>query len=281
MNITVLYEPLGPHPLAWIHRTEARRIATELKGLGHAVGMVRFSEDILANLPPDVLLLRVSDPVMLRAAQALARAGRRYIGPDAAVMARCYDKYEATRFALSHGVDCPVTTLASEVDSPSYPMVLKPRSGSDSLGLRILRRGPIPRRFLSPRYIVQEQIRGFELTVGLMREHPGHPLRLFLPEGTPYSFARKYFFTPRRAVLADKALSRRVRDAAARLATLFEINWAARVDFIYDPRRDRLYFLECDAAPLVGPRSAFATSLEAAGIGRLEQLALLVASAGT
>jgi len=281
VSITVLYEPLGPHPLAWIHRIEARRIATELKGLGHAVRMARFSEDTVANLPPDDLLLRVSDPVMLSAAQALNRAGRRYIGPDAKVMARCYDKYEATRFALSRGVDCPVTTLTSEVDGPSYPMVLKPRSGSDSLGLRILRRGPIPRRFLSPRYIVQERIRGFELTVGLMREHPGYPLRLFLPEGTPYSFARKYFFTPRREVLVDNALSRRVRDAAVRLATLFEINWAARADFIYDPHRGRLYFLECDAAPLVGPRSTFATSLEAAGIGRLEQLALLVASAGT
>jgi hypothetical protein len=36
--------------------------------------------------------------------------------------------------------------------------------------------------------------------------------------------------------------------------------------------RDRLVFLECDAAPLVGPASAFAASLAAAGMARDAQL---------
>jgi hypothetical protein len=37
-----------------------------------------------------------------------------------------------------------------------------------------------------------------------------------------------------------------------------------------------LRFLECDVVPLVGARSAFVASFEAAGISRAEQLRMLV-----
>jgi hypothetical protein len=43
-----------------------------------------------------------------------------------------------------------------------------------------------------------------------------------------------------------------------------------------DVRVERLRFLECDVAPLVGTRSAFAASLAASGIARAEQLRLLL-----
>jgi hypothetical protein len=39
---------------------------------------------------------------------------------------------------------------------------------------------------------------------------------------------------------------------------------------------DRLRFLECEFAPLVGTNSAFAASLEAAGAGRAEQLQMVL-----
>jgi D-alanine-D-alanine ligase-like ATP-grasp enzyme len=77
-------------------------------------------------------------------------------------------------------------------------------------------------------------------------------------------------------VVTDDALAERTRTTALTIARLFEINWAARVDFIYEPRSDRLCFLECDAAPLVGAASAFAASLAAAGVTRGEQLRLLI-----
>jgi hypothetical protein len=38
-------------------------------------------------------------------------------------------------------------------------------------------------------------------------------------------------------------------------------------------------FLECDAAPLVGPASAFAASLSASGMARAEQLARILGDA--
>jgi D-alanine-D-alanine ligase-like ATP-grasp enzyme len=55
---------------------------------------------------------------------------------------------------------------------------------------------------------------------------------------------------------------------------LLGIDWAARVDFIV--RDGTPFFLECDAAPLVGPDSAFAASFAAAGVERAAQLRWLV-----
>jgi hypothetical protein len=151
LNITVVRESWRLHPLAWIHRAEARSIAEELRRAGHTVRLVRLQNHSLSDLPPSLLLLRVSDPVMLLLVQALTRAGKFYLGPHADVMARCYDKYEAHRIATSNGLDSPATALASEAGTIPIPLVLKPRRGSDSIGVRLLKKGPIPARLRTDR----------------------------------------------------------------------------------------------------------------------------------
>jgi D-alanine-D-alanine ligase-like ATP-grasp enzyme len=276
LKITVLFEPWRAHPLAWIHRGEARAIAGELRRLGHEVDVLRYRDGAILNLSSGTLLLRLSDPVMLAAVQALTSARRSFIGPGAEVMARCYDKYEAHRVAAANRVDCPLTAFANAAGAMAFPLMLKPRRGSDSLGVRLLRGGPIPARFRTEGYIAQEYVRGTELTVAVLRGRVGMPLQIHLPEGTPYSFWRKYLLRPPRSPLADLVVAARVRDSAGRIAEVFGVDWAARVDLIHEQATGRLRFLECDVAPLVGARSAFAASLEAAGIGRAEQLRLLL-----
>ena len=54
------------------------------------------------------------------------------------------------------------------------------------------------------------------------------------------------------------------------------LKWTARVDFIHERKSDRLAFLEYDVASLIGPGSALAASLAAAGISREEQLSRLL-----
>ena len=276
MNVTVLRESWQPHPLAWIHRAEARFFAEELRRAGYAARLVRFRDDSISDLPSGLLVLRLSDPVMLAAVQTLTRAAIPFLGPSAAAMERCYDKYEAYRVATAHGVDCPATALASEASITSIPMLLKPRRGSDSIGVRLLRDGRIPARARTDRYITQQYVRGVELTVAVFRERAGMPLRIFLPQGMPYSFFRKYLRPAPRAPLADIGLAERVRRTALEIAKIFGVDWAARIDLIHEMENDRLRFLECDVAPLVSANSAFAASLEAAGIGRAEQLQMLL-----
>jgi D-alanine-D-alanine ligase-like ATP-grasp enzyme len=276
MNVIVLRESWQPHPLTWIHRAEARFFAEELRRAGYAAQLVRFHDDSIADLPAGLLVLRLSDPMMLAAVQTLTRAARPFLGPSAGVMERCYDKYEAYRIATARGVDCPATALASEANMPPIPMVLKPRRGSDSIGVRFLRDSRIPAHARTDRYITQQYVRGVELTVAVFRERAGMPLRIFLPQGTPYSFFRKYLRPAPRAPLADIGLAERVRRTALEIAKIFGVDWAARIDLIHETENDRLRFLECDVAPLVSANSAFAASLEAAGIGRAEQLQMLL-----
>jgi D-alanine-D-alanine ligase-like ATP-grasp enzyme len=278
-RLTVVRERWRPHPLAWIHRAEARSLIAELRDAGCDVRIAPFRADAVARLPAGPLLLRVSDPVMLEAAQALTAASIPYVGPSAGAMARCYDKYEAWRLASAAGVNCPATVFAEEAGALSYPLILKPRCGSDSIGVRLLRHGPIPRSARTGGHIAQERVLGAELTIAVLHGRVGMPLRIFLPEGTPYSFARKYFWRPGRAAVTDAALVERVRALAQRVAAALGVDWAARIDVILETATGRLRFLECDVAPLVGAQSAFAASLAASGIGRAEQLRLLLGSA--
>jgi D-alanine-D-alanine ligase-like ATP-grasp enzyme len=272
MPITVLIEPWRVHPLTCIHRAEGLAVARELADAGQAVRVKQLREAANATFSEGQLLLRLSDPVMLTTVRALASAGIPYLGPAAAAMERCYDKYEASRVVGGHSVDVPATALASEAEATPRPLILKPRRGSDSLGLSVLRDGPVPARFRTEAFIAQEFVRGSELTVGVLNGHVGAPLRVLLPEGTPYSFWRKYLWRPRRETLRNAELATRVRDTAERIATTLGVDWAARIDFIHESTTDRLCFLECDVAPLVGPVSAFAASLAASGMNRSEQL---------
>jgi len=275
--ITVLIEPWRAHPLAWIHRAEARAIARELHEAGHTVRLRRFHEPEVGELPQEPPLLRMSDPVMLAAVRALSRAAVRYVGPGAPALERCYDKYEAWRIAAEHGIDAPATALASRADALRPPLVVKPRRGSDSIGLRMVRDGPLPARLRTDRYIAQELVRGSELTVATLNGEVGTPLQILLPEGVLYRFWRKYLLRPRHRSVHDPALHERVREAAHRIAVMLGVDWAARVDFIHEPATGRLRFLECDAAPLIGPASAFAASFTASGMSRPEQLRRVLA----
>jgi len=209
--VVVVRERRHPHPLSWIHRAEAQSIVEELRGAGCDVSVERFGADSARRLPPGPLLLRLSDPVMLDAARALTDASIPYIGPSAGAMARCYDKYEAWRIASAAGIDCPATALARDAGTLSFPLYIKPRRGSDSIGVRLLRRGPIPPRWRTDFCIAQERIVGAELTIAALHGRIGVPLQIFLPEGTPYTFTRKYLWRPARAPVVEAPLAGRVR----------------------------------------------------------------------
>ena len=268
----VLHDAWRPHPLAWIHRREARQIVQELRRSGHAVRRCAFGRSAIADSSAGRRILRLSDPVMFEAVEALSSAGVPYIGPGFEAMKRCYDKYAATRLLAARGFTCPETELGTEADRIGVPVVVKPRWGSDSIGLRRYAHGPVPARKRNERYIVQRYIRGADITIGILDGQAGAPLHIRTPDGTLYTFARKYVLRPRIVPVTEQRFATRVRVEAVRIAAALGVDWAARIDFIHERGADMLYFLECDVAPLVGRGSAFDMSLRAAGFARSEQL---------
>jgi len=270
--VTVLHDAWRLHPLAWIHRSEARRIAWELRRSGHAVRRCTFGRSAIADSGAGRRILRLSDPVMFEAVEALSSAKVPYIGPGFEAMKRCYDKYGATRLLAARGFKCPQTELGSEADRIDFPMVLKPRWGSDSIGLRHYAHGPVPACKRNERYIVQRYVRGADITIGVLNGQAGAPLHIHIPDGALYTFARKYVLRPRIVPVTEQRFATRVHLDAVRIAATLGVDWAARIDFIHERGTDMLYFLECDVAPLVAAGSAFDRSLRAAGIARSEQL---------
>ena len=258
MSLVVVREPWRFDPLAWIHRAEARAIARELQA-----PLIEYSGALPAGMP----LLRISDPLMRRVVGELRVP---YRGPGRDALERCYDKHEAHRIVSASGIDSPETVLADSAKFPGAPFVLKPRRGSDSIGVRIASTVPPSRR--NPGHLVQARVIGREVTIALFRGEVGLPLEIHVPPGKPYSFLRKYLLRPGRAALEDEAL----RAVALRVGQVLGVDWAARVDFILEAGTGRAWFLECDAAPLVGPDSAFAASFAAAGVERRRQLEWLV-----
>ena len=255
--MVVARERWRAHPLAWIHRAEARAIAREL-----GAALVEYPD-----LPGERALLRLSDPVMRR---IIGEIQSPYYGPGRDALERCYDKIQAYRIVSHAGFDIPETFLGDSQALPQAPFVVKPRRGSDSIGVRIASDVAPSKRNVD--HLVQARIIGHEITIALFRDQVGVPFRILVPPGEIYSFSGKYLFRPGRLPLEDEAL----RDRARRIGQALGVDWAARVDFIVEEKSKRAYFLECDAAPLVGPDSAWAASFLAGGVDRKRQLEWLV-----
>jgi len=145
-TVVVIREPCRFDALAWIHRAEARAIAREL-----GAPLVTWSGALPAGRP----LLRLSDPFMRRVVRGL---GGDYCGPGAEALERCYDKHEASRTVAAGGLDTPETMLADSPKLPDAPFVLKPRRGSDSIGVRIA--SAVPAAARNADHLVQSRIVG-------------------------------------------------------------------------------------------------------------------------
>ena len=114
----------------------------------------------------------------------------REIGTEVAVSARpvvrlARDKLLTANFLASHGLPVPRTGLPQDVLSEphawSWPLMVKPRAGSSSVGIRI---ASSPEQLAelagSPEYLVQELLRGEEYTVNLFFDRDGR-LRCVIP----------------------------------------------------------------------------------------------------
>ena len=82
---------------------------------------------------------------------------------------------------------------------------------SRAIGLKRVH-GAVPAYARTDAWLVQEYVIGAELTVAVLRTPVGHPLRIALPEGTAYSFARKYLLPVRRVPINNAALAEQLSE---------------------------------------------------------------------
>jgi D-alanine-D-alanine ligase-like ATP-grasp enzyme len=275
-HIHVLAPPLSRDRVSWVQLSESRAVAAELLRMGYRVtwSFYRGAEHLRSDAIP---LLRLSDALMGKVAAEMERGGIAYGGPSSTVYERCYDKFKAYEVFQRADIPYPRTVLGHHQHPFEGSIFLKPRRGSDSIGTRIVPSGIIPPSLRRKDYLVQPFIEGDELTIAVIgTETIGVPMHILLPRRRVYSFVRKNLWKTKSVELEDGSLSQNIREFARRVASALEVDWAARIDMLYDPGDDRLYVLECDACPTVSASSTFAESLTRAGIAREKQIGLIL-----
>jgi D-alanine-D-alanine ligase-like ATP-grasp enzyme len=271
-RLHILAPPLSRDPVSWVHRIEAYLLRRELSAVGWTVSSSVYPHLPGHNVP---LLLRLSDNLMRHATRHLLAHGIAFAGPSHDVLEHCYDKYFAYQKVSSAGILIPPTEIGNGPITGVPPFLIKPRRGSDSLGIRIIQSPHIPERFRSETFLIQPFLDGVEITVGFLAR-PGHPFEILRPPGTIYSFRRKNLMRTPKRPLQDDRLVRRIQKQVLTVCDLMGVDWGARVDFLFERRNNLLYFLECDAAPLIHRASAFTLSLASAGLTREQQITLLL-----
>ena len=125
-------------------------------------------------------LIPLIDPELQPLADArdsLAANGTRVIISSPEVVRIAVDKIRTNEFLRRHGFLTPTILAEEELASPTFPLFLKPKIGSSSLGAhKIATRADLTYyRNLNPESIVQEFVEGVEYTVDVFADFDGRP----------------------------------------------------------------------------------------------------------
>jgi len=127
------------------------------------------------------LLIPLIDPELLPLAKAkehFSKVGTTVMISDEEMIEISRDKFKTFERMNQIGIPSPKTIVGNDLasDSISYPIILKPRNGSSSKGIFVINdknQLPSPNIYNNEDYIVQEVIKGYEVTVDILCDGNG------------------------------------------------------------------------------------------------------------
>lgn len=127
------------------------------------------------------LLIPLIDPELLPLAKAkehFSKIGTTVMISNEEMIEISRDKFKTFERMNQIGIPSPKTILGKDLvsDSISYPIILKPRSGSSSKGVFVIKDKnelPSPNIYKNENYIAQELIKGYEVTVDILSDGHG------------------------------------------------------------------------------------------------------------
>ena len=233
----------------------------------HSVGLVRLDAEALPSgiHSADTIVFpalhgRFGEDGQIQA--LLEAAGVEYCGSDAAASRLCMDKAATKQIAREQQVatpdwmvfDAAETPLADSVIEQLGPsLVVKPVDEGSSVGLHFAEHrsalGVALSQIHSGRWLIEQRVRGRELTVGLLRGQAMGVVEIVSASGV-YDYQAKY--TPgsteyRFPAELEAEVEKRIRDDAERLFLACGCRDFARIDFLLEG--GQLYFLEINTLP--------------------------------
>ncbi len=217
-----------------------------------------------------------------------------YIGSGVLASAIGIDKKVFKKLLKSEGLPYPKTKLVNKnkpITLPSFnpPWFIKPNKEGSSLGVSLAKDSKTLKEAVREAsefddiVHIEEEIKGMELTVGVMEE-TGETKALavikIVPKNGFFDYQAKYDGSTEEIVPApiDKKLAKQVQKLAKKVFKLVGARDFARVDFMVD-NEDRPYILEINTIPGMTDESLLPKSAQAAGYSFKEFLKTLVNSA--
>ncbi|MGJ8640937.1 MAG: D-alanine--D-alanine ligase family protein [Opitutaceae bacterium] len=213
-------------------------------------------------------------------------------GSGASASRLCMAKDQAKVVAGKLGIATPKGLTFEGAQSPladeviqelGESLVIKPADEGSSIGLHFTEHrsalGVTLSQIHSGNWLIEQRIRGRELTVGILNGKAMGIVEIISPSGV-YNFKAKY--TPgsteyRFPAELEPGHEAHIKDAAERLFEACGCRDFARIDFLLDA--DGPYFLEINTLPGLTPTSLLPKSASCAGFGFEELASELVAPA--
>lgn len=269
----------------------------EALGQTHEVELLRLDADALPEglVPEHVVVFpalhgRFGEDGQLQA--LLEAAGIDYAGSDAQASRLCLDKAACKAVAADLGVPTPDSIafdgacppLADAViEQLGASLVVKPADQGSSVGLHFSEHrsalGVALSQIHSGKWLIEQRIRGRELTVGLLKGQSMGIVEIVSGSGV-YDYRAKY--TPgstgyRYPAELDASLEDRIKAQAERIFEACGCRDFARIDFLLDGAQ--AYFLEVNTLPGLTATSLLPKSAACVGYDFPQLAAELVAPA--
>lgn len=159
-----------------------------------------------------------------------------------------------------------------------FPIVIKPNQSGSSIGISIaktiagLKRGIKLAFKYDDEIILEKYISGREFTVGVLGENGliAMPVVEILPKQSKwFDFNAKYSADGSDEICPakiSKVLEKKLHNQAKQIYSAIGCKSLARIDFIYCPQEDKIYFIEINTIPGLTPTSLIPKSVQAMGM---------------
>jgi len=278
-----------------------KRITDALKTGGHKVIAIEGDKNLIPKLEefmPQVLrgerpgiVFNLSYGVQGHARYAhvpgiLEMIGIPYIGSGPLAHSLALDKVVAKMIFQQNGIPTPEFAVMHNADDPlpamPFPLIVKPRSGAVSIGVRIVNDEHELRdaaAFILDNFensvIIEQYIDGREINVGVIGNNPPEtfpPAELIFTDGSPpiYTLEDKKKESGRDVKVACPAdispfLSEKARQIAVKAFKSIGCYDCCRVDMRIDSE-ENIYLLEINSLPSLGSGGSFVLAANAVGI---------------
>lgn len=203
-----------------------------------------------------------------------------YTGSDAAASRLAIDKIASKEVFVRAGIKVPRSVvferdgwIADDARSLGLPVVVKPYIEGSSIGLSVVRRdgdlaGAVRKAFEhGAKVLVEEYIKGRELTVGILRDR-ALPVIEIVTKDNIYDYKAKYSDPDTRYLVPapiDGPTAERAQVAGLRAHQSLGCRCFSRVDMMMDASGE-LFVLEANTIPGMTERSLLPKAAQAAGL---------------